>query len=191
MTMTGTTAAVAAALALGLAAAQPAQAQGGQQQVDRLLNDADQAMQRNDPQAARQALQQARRAMESEAAPELQGDAMDFLRLAQRAIDQGAHRTAWIALGRAETRLLTRATTAPAGEQAAQGGAVGAIRSARQALAERDIDLANERTERAMVLARRDMAVGSNTSGAGLTGAGTPGPGQPLTGGGSSGQQTR
>jgi hypothetical protein len=186
-----TPAALAAATALGsagaaLAPADEARAQQQAQQqprVERLLGEADQAMQRGDGQAARQALQQARRAMEGDEA-DLRGDAMDFLRLAQRSIDQGALRTAWIALGRAETRLLTRVTTAPQGEQAAQGGAIGAIRSARQALTERDVELASERTERAMVLARRGDAVGSNVPGAALTGAGTPGPGQPLTGGG-------
>jgi hypothetical protein len=200
-----TPAALAAAVTLGSAGATPAPAgearaqqqdrtaQSQQQRVERLLGEADQAMQRGDAQAARQAMQQARRIMESdELSADLPGDAMEFLRLAQRAIDQGALRTAWVSLGRAETRLLTRATAAPQGEQAAQGGAIGAIRSARQALTERDVELAAERTERAMVLARRGEVVGSNTSGAALTGAGTPGPGQPLTGGGgSAGGQAR
>ena len=194
MTRTHPATALAAVLALGvggaaLGPAQEARAQQGQaqqqQQVERLLGEADQAMQRGDTQGARQAMQQARRIMEGDASSDLAGDPMEFLRLAQRAIDQGALRTAWIALGRAETRLLTRATTAPPGEQAAQGGAIGAIRSARQALTERDIELANERTERALVLARSGNVVGSNVSGAALTGAGTPGAGQPLTGGGS------
>ncbi len=204
--MTKTTAAaLAAAVTLGAAGAAlaPAQearaqqqdrpAQSQQQRVERLLGEADQAMQRGDAQAARQAMQQARRIMESDdPSADLPGDAMEFLRLAQRAIDQGALRSAWVALGRAETRLLTRATTAPQGEQAAQGGAIGAIRSARQALTERDVELAAERTERAMVLARRGDAVGSNTSGVALTGAGAPGPGQPLSGGGGgTGDQTR
>ena len=204
MTRTTPAAALAAAVALGAAAAATApshqaraqqqdRSSQAQQQVERLLGEADQAMQRGDAQAARQALQQARRAMDGDdASADLRGDAMEFLRLAQRAIDQGALRTAWIALGRAETRLLTRATTAPQGEQAAQGGAIGAIRSARQALTERDVELAAERTERAMVLARRGDAVGSNTSGVSLTGAGAPGPGQPLSGGGGgAGDQSR
>jgi hypothetical protein len=198
-----TPAALAAAMALGsagaaLAPADEARAQQQdrpaqqQQRVERLLGEADQAMQRGDGQAALQALQQARRAMEGDdASGDLRGDAMAFLRLAQRSIDQGALRTAWIALGRAETRLLTRVTAAPQGEQAAQGGAIGAIRSARQALTERDVELAAERTERAVALARRGDAAGSNVSGAALTGAGTPGPGQPLTGGGSTGDQAR
>ncbi len=191
-----TPAALAAAIALGfagatLALADEARAQQ-QQRIERLLGEADQALQRGDGQAARQALQQARRAMEGDdGSGDLRGDAREFLRLAQRSIDRGALRTTWIALGRAETRLLTRVTTAPQGEQAAQGGAIGAIRSARQALTERDVELAAERTERAMALARRGDAVGSNVSGAALTGAGTPGPGQPLTGGGSAGDQAR
>lgn len=197
-------AALAATLALGAtgAAFAPAQdaraqqqdrpAQPQQQRVERLLGEADQAMQRGDAQAARQAMQQARRVMEADdLSADLPGDAMEFLRHAQRAIDQGALRNAWVALGRAETRLLTRATTAPQGEQAAQGGAIGAIRSARQALTERDVELAAERTERAMALARRGDTIGSNTSGASLTGAGTPGPGQPLASGGGTGDQSR
>jgi len=74
--------------------------------------------------AARQALQQARRAVEGDdASGDLRGGATEFLRFAQRSIDQEALRAAWIALGRAETRLLTRVTTAPQGEQAVQGGA--------------------------------------------------------------------
>lgn len=177
------TAAVAALLVFGAAgAAQDARAQGQPQQLERLLGEADQALQRGDPQAARQMLQQARRTMDPDTPAELQGDPMDFLRLAQRATDQGALRTAWLALGRAETRLLSRVTTAPQGEQAAAGGAIGAIRSARQALTERDVDLASERIERAMVLARGGNAVGANVSGAALTGAGIPGPAQPPTG---------
>ncbi len=139
-----TPAALAAAMALGAAGAalapadearaqQPDRSAQQQQRVERLLGEAEQATQRGDSQTARQALQQARRAMEGDdASGDLRGDAMEFLRLAQRSIDQGALRTAWIALGRAETRLLTRVTTAPQGEQAAQGGAIGAIRSARQ-----------------------------------------------------------
>lgn len=177
------TAAIAAILALGAAgAAQDARAQGQSQQVERLLNEADQAVQRGDPQAARQMLQQARRLMDPDTPAELRGDAMEFLRLAQRATDEGELRTAWLALGRAETRLLSRVTTAPQGEQAAAGGAIGAIRSARQALTERDVDLASERVERAMVLARSGNAVGANVPGAALTGAGIPGPAQPLAG---------
>ena len=196
-----TPAALAAAMALGSAGAALAPAHEAwaqqqdrpaqqQQRVERLLGEADQAMQRGDGQAARQALQQARRAMEGDdGSGDLRGDAVEFLRLAQRSIDQGALRTAWIALGRAETRLLTRVTTAPQGEQAAQGGAIGAIRSARQALTEREVELAAERTERAMALERRGDAVGSNVSGAALTGAGAPSPGQSLTGGGAAGDQ--
>lgn len=178
-----TKAVIAAILTLGIAGtAHNAQAQQQSQQVGQLLSQADQALQRGDAQAARTSVQQARRIMETDTSAELQGDAMDFLRLAQRATDQGALRTAWLALGRAETRLLTRVTTAPQGEQAASGGAIGPIRSARQALTERDIDLASERIERAMALAQNGNAVGSNVSGAGLTGAGIPGPAQPLTG---------
>ena len=193
-------AALAATVALGAAGAafapahearaqqQDRPAQSQQQRVERLLGEADQAMQRGDAQAARQAMQQARRILDSDdLSADLPGDAMEFLRLAQRAIDQGALRTAWVALGRAETRLLTRATTAPQGEQAAQGGAIGAIRSARQALTERDVELAAERTERATALARRGDAVGSNVSGAALTGAGPPGPAGPMDGGGGGG----
>ncbi|GAA0566317.1 hypothetical protein GCM10009416_00330 [Craurococcus roseus] len=203
ITRTTTAAALAAAATLGAALApasearaqqQDRSAQQQQQRVERLLGEAEQAMQRGDGQAARQALQQARRAMEGDdASAVLPGEAMEFLRLAQRSIDQGALRTAWIALGRAETRLLTRVAAAPQGEQAAQGGAIGAIRSARQALTERDVELAAERTERAMALARRGDAVGSNAPGAALTGAGAPGPGQPLTGGGgaAAGDQAR
>lgn len=192
--------ALAAAMALGSAGAAFVPASEGQaqqqdraaqqQRVERLLGEAEQAMRRGDGQAARQALQHARRAMEGDEA-DLRGEAMDFLRLARHSIDQGELRAAWIALGRAETRLLTRATAAPESEQAAQGGAIGAVRSARQALTERDVELAAERTERAMALARRGDVVGGNASGAALTGAGTPGPGQPLTGGGAGDEQPR
>ncbi len=72
----------------------PAQPQQ-QQRVERLLGEADQTMQRGDAQAARQALRQARHVMESgDVSADLPGDATEFLRLAQRAIDQGALRTA-------------------------------------------------------------------------------------------------
>lgn len=201
MARTTPAAALAAAMTLGVAVAPAHEARAQEQdrpaqqqpRIERLLGEADQAMQRGDTQAARQALRQARRAMEGgdDEAADLRGDAIEFLRLAQRSMGQGALRSAWIALGRAETRLLTRVTTASQGEQAAQGGAIGAIRSARQALTERDLELAAERTERAMAMARRGDVIGNNVPGADLTGAGTPGPGQPLTDGGSAGDQER
>ena len=113
--------------------------------------------------------------------------AMEFLDHARQQIDRGDLRAAWVALGRAETRLATRALPPGAEDEAATGAAVGAIRAARQALRERDADLALARTERAMNLAQRGAMVGRNVPGSALSGAGTPGPGQPLTGGGGRG----
>jgi hypothetical protein len=107
---------------------------------------------------------------------------MEYLDLARRRIASGDLREAWIALGRAETRLLTRATSAPEDEQAATGGAIGAIRQARRALEDRRMGLARERVERAETLVDRGRVIGSTVGGRRLSGAGAPGPGQPLTG---------
>lgn len=109
--------------------------------------------------------------------------AMEFLDYARQQMERGDLRAAWIALGRAEVRFAPRSLPAGA-DEAAAGAAVGAIRAARQALSERDVDLALARTERAINLAERGMIVGRNVPGRMLNGAGEPGAGQPLTGGG-------
>ena len=117
------------------------------------------------------------------------GAAMEFLDLAQRRMDQGDLRAAWVALGRAETRFATRALPEDPDDEAAVGGAVGAIRAARQALRERDVDLAQARAARAADLVRSSAVVGRNVPGASLAGAGVPGPAQPFTGGGRGGSR--
>lgn len=115
--------------------------------------------------------------------------AMEFLDLAQRRMDQGDLRAAWTALGRAETRLATRALPQGAEYEAAAGGAVGAVRAARQALRDRDVDLAQARAARAADLVRSGAVVGRNAPGTSLAGAGVPGPAQPFTGGGRGGSR--
>ena len=115
--------------------------------------------------------------------------AMEFLDLAQRRMDQGDLRSAWIALGRAETRLATRSLPEDADHEAA-GGAVGAVRAARQALRERDVDLAQARAARAADLVRSGAVVGRNVPGTSLAGAGVPGPAQPFTGGARGGSRS-
>lgn len=117
------------------------------------------------------------------------GAAMEFLDLAQRRMDQGDLRSAWTALGRAESRLATRSLPDDADHEAAAGGAVGAVRAARQALRERDVDLAQARAARAADLVRSGTVVGRNVPGASLAGAGVPGPAQPFTGGGRGGSR--
>lgn len=113
--------------------------------------------------------------------------ATEFLDLAQRRMDQGDLRGAWVALGRAESRLAARSLPEGADYEAAAGGAVGAIRAARQALRERDVDLAQARAARAMDLAQRGAAVARNVPGSALAGAGVPGPAEPFAGGGRGG----
>ncbi len=115
------------------------------------------------------------------------GAAMEFLDFAQRRMDQGDLRGAWVALGRAEARLATRALPEDADHEAAAGGAAGAVRAARQALRERDVDLAQTRAARAMDLAQRGVAIGRNAPGTSLAGAGVPGPAEPFAGGGRGG----
>ena len=105
------------------------------------------------------------------------GDAVELLRAGQASIARGELREAWEVLGRAEARLLTRATPAPQREQAAAGGA---IRSARQALNDRSADAARERTQQAISMVQSGNIVGASVSGGGLSGAGIPGPAQPL-----------
>lgn len=117
------------------------------------------------------------------------GAAMEFLDLAQRRMDQGDLRAAWIALGRAESRLAARSLPEDADHEGAAGGAVGAVRAARQALRERDVDLAQARAARAADLVRSGAVVGRNVPGASLAGAGVPGPAQPFTGGGRGGSR--
>lgn len=113
--------------------------------------------------------------------------AVELLDHAQRQMARGDLRGAWVALGRAETRLATRALQAGVDDEAAAGGAVGAVRAARRALREREVDLAQARAARAMDLAQRGMAVGRNVPGSALAGAGVPGPAEPFTGGGRGG----
>ncbi|MGE0221651.1 MAG: hypothetical protein AB7S57_00215 [Acetobacteraceae bacterium] len=112
--------------------------------------------------------------------------ALGYLQRADQMMDRGSYRDAWIALGRAETRLLTRAGAPNQGNEGATGGAVGAIRDARQALKDRDFAYAQERTERAIALADRGYAIGSYVQGNELTPAGRRGPDSPLTYGGRS-----
>lgn len=118
------------------------------------------------------------------------GAAMEFLDLAQRRMGQGDLRAAWTALGRAETRLAARSLPQDAEYEAAAGGAVGAVRAARQALRDRDVDLAQARAARAADLVRGGAVVGRNVPGASLAGAGVPGPAQPFTGGGRGGSRS-
>ncbi|MGK7870520.1 hypothetical protein [Falsiroseomonas sp. E2-1-a20] len=109
--------------------------------------------------------------------------AMEFLDHARMQINRGNLREAWVALGQAETRLLTRALPEGSSGEAAQGAAIGAIREARQALRERETDRARARTDRAMNLASRGSVVGSNVPGWRMDGAGERGPGQPMRSG--------
>lgn len=109
------------------------------------------------------------------------GEARDQLDSARRQIERGDLRAAWVALGRAETRLITRATGRGAdGELAAAGGAVGAIRDARQALANGARDRALDRVEMAQSLVRRGYIIGETVSGSRLSGAGSAGQGTPF-----------
>ncbi|PWS35066.1 hypothetical protein DFH01_22355 [Falsiroseomonas bella] len=104
-------------------------------------------------------------------------EARDYLGTARRQIDQGDLRSAWVSLGRAETRLVTRVDGRDQGGQAVTGGAVGAIREARQALRARDADRAEDLTRRAEALVRRGY-IGETVSGNMLSGAGEPGMGR-------------
>lgn len=113
--------------------------------------------------------------------------AMELLDYAQRQMARGDLRGAWVALGRAETRLATRSLPEGADDEAAAGGAVGAVRAARRALRERDVDLAQARTARAVDLAQKGIAIARNVPGSALAGAGVPGPAEPFTGGGRGG----
>ncbi|MBU8536605.1 hypothetical protein [Falsiroseomonas tokyonensis] len=106
--------------------------------------------------------------------------AMEFLDNARMQINRGNLREAWVALGQAETRLLTRSLPEGSSGEAATGAAIGAIREARQALREREVDRARSRTARAMELASSGQIVGRNTAGWRLEGAGQRGEGQPL-----------
>ncbi|NKC29726.1 hypothetical protein [Falsiroseomonas selenitidurans] len=109
--------------------------------------------------------------------------AMEFLDHARMQIDRGNLREAWVALGQAETRLLTRAVPEGSAGEAATGAAIGAIRSARRALEDREADRARWRTARAMELAARGQVVGSNTAGSRVNPAGEGGRGQPQASG--------
>ncbi len=106
---------------------------------------------------------------------------MEFLDLARREMDRGDLRGAWVALGRAETRLLSRSLPEGSTGEAAAGAAIGAIRAAREALIERDVEFARARTNRAMNLARQDAVVGRNVPGSMLSGAGVSGREQPFS----------
>ena len=108
--------------------------------------------------------------------------AMEFLDYACQQIESGHLRSAWVALGRAETRLASRSLSADSNDEAAAGAAVGGIRAARQALRERNADLAISRTEGAMEIASCGATVGRNVPSSALTGAGSLGPGRPLSG---------
>jgi hypothetical protein len=105
-------------------------------------------------------------------------DARDELATARREIERGDLRDAWVALGRAETRLVTRVLGQESEQRAATGGAVGAIREARSALRARDTDRALALTARAQELVREGFFIGENVSGGMLSGAGEPGAGQ-------------
>ncbi|WP_372624042.1 hypothetical protein [Falsiroseomonas sp.] len=115
------------------------------------------------------------------------GAARDYLDEARRQMDRGDLRAAWVALGRAETRLITRAGRGFGDEQAAAGGAVGAIRAARDALQNRNTDRAMNLADRAEALVQRGYIIGETVSGRRLSGAGYPGERQPFMGGNGSG----
>jgi hypothetical protein len=102
-------------------------------------------------------------------------EALEYLDLARSQIGDRDLRDAWVTLGRAETRLLTRATTASQGEQAARGGAIGAIRDARRALQDGATGHARNQIGRAEALVRRGQVVGMTASGGNIRGAGVPG----------------
>ncbi|HEV7266996.1 MAG TPA: hypothetical protein VGN83_19100 [Falsiroseomonas sp.] len=106
--------------------------------------------------------------------------AMEFLDNARLQINRGNLREAWVALGQAETRLLTRALPEGSSGEAATGAAIGAIREARQALRDREVSRARSRTAEAMDLASSGRIVGRNTAGRQLDGAGRRGEGQPM-----------
>jgi hypothetical protein len=108
-------------------------------------------------------------------------EARNYLDVARRQIERGDLRAAWVALGRAETRLITRAAGRGAqGEQAAAGGAIGAIREARGALENRNADRAMDLVQTAENRVQRGLIIGETVSGRLLSGAGFPGEGQPL-----------
>jgi tetratricopeptide (TPR) repeat protein len=98
--------------------------------------------------------------------------AMEYLDQARRQIRNGELREAWVALGRAETRLLTRVATADRDEQAATGGAIGAIREARRALEDQRPGHARDRVARAETLVERGRVIGATVPGARLSSPG-------------------
>lgn len=124
---------------------------------------------RNDERMAGQANERGRREWFAEGRGTYT-EARDYLDQARRQINQDDFRDAWLSLGRAETRLLTRATSANAGEQAAAGGAVGAIRQARQALENRNPNLAMDLTQQAWNMVRQGYIIGENVAGSSVTG---------------------
>jgi hypothetical protein len=93
---------------------------------------------------------------------------LEYLDIARQRLDRGDLRAAWVALGRAETRFITRAIPRGTRQEAATGAAVGAIRDARDAIEDRQIDRARTLTDRAMSLANRGMLVGRNVPGSAL-----------------------
>jgi len=93
---------------------------------------------------------------------------MEYLDIARQRLDSGDLRAAWVALGRAETRFLTRALPRGSQQEAASGAAIGAIRQARDAIENRDIDQARGLTRRAEVLADRGRLIGRNVPGSAL-----------------------
>ncbi len=93
---------------------------------------------------------------------------MEYLDIARQRLERGDLRAAWVALGRAETRFATRAVPRGSEQEAATGAAVGAIRDARDAIEDRELDRARGLTQRAMSLASRGMLVGRNVPGSAL-----------------------
>lgn len=93
---------------------------------------------------------------------------MEYLDIARQRLERGDLRAAWVALGRAETRFVTRAVPRGSQQEAATGAAVGAIRDAREAIEDRQIDRARGLTQRALSLASRGMLVGRNVPGSAL-----------------------
>jgi len=109
-----------------------------------------------------------------------QRTAMEILDNARMQIRRGNSREAWVALGMAETRLLSRVVPRGRSGQAATGAAIGAIRDARQALVQNDNWRARMRTARAMDLVASGAIIGRNLSGDRLEPAGRAGVGLPF-----------
>jgi hypothetical protein len=113
-------------------------------------------------------------------------DAGSLLRMAEQALGQGQWSRANEYLERASTRLLTRSAVASQAGVPVEGGAVGAIAAAREALGRRDRSEAGRQIAEAQGLTRdsmaRDSMTGSSSgAGPGVTGGGGGAPKAPDT----------